>query len=813
MNYELCSVPSYKINYTNTKKINKPINTLKTVLMTDSQLHERLGKNDDLKLSIDVDKLHLHNPTEKLENIFDNLCEFLHINKSEISYTTNFSIDAGSHHIVIPKYYMNSSRQKLMWYDFRNQYKYGKEIDADIFGKDGWFRLPNQTKEQVIGTEHIIQQGNIIDFVLKYTENAVEYEHIINDTTSESFSECESVISSCSSITCDLKNENPDKYLELLFDVIGNNKQQINWDTWFQIAGCLKSNEYDKSIFLKYSQPNDVLNTASSIWDGIKKSSMNIHTLQNIAKKVNFVKYKQWLNKYEKCLYDQIFTTGLIADYFKLLYGDKFIRVDDTVYMYNGVFWNKCDKKNTELVNFIDKMFVADLFEYANEHMAKYTMLLTTTQNVEMVKEKLVKIGKFITSINTMRNASVRKPIIEDITSFITNNDIKFDFNPYLFAFTNAVYDLKLNKFVNADPLFYITKTSGYLYDFSYSKDKIKVLDELIDTIFPDKDVKNYYLGILATGLCGLQIENCFIATGSGGNGKSLINSQMMKTCGQYAYKLPSDVLLSAIKNGPNPEVANIHNVRFLLTQEPTHNKKMNSSTVKELTGDKTLNVRQLYSGECSINLKNTTVIEANTIPLIDEVNPAVLRRMRTIPFTSTYLEKSVYDALEDKTNKFIANSYYKTDEFQNEYKQALFDLLTVHFKLFVENNYCLPAQPKCCSDKCADYLGTCDDIIPWFESYYEKTDTLENSDAIPLKDIYDVFSSSVYFNNLNKNDKRKYNKKYFLNKLEENVFLSSFIRFKNTRYKLKKQNTDYIIGWKEIDTFVFEDTEECLVE
>ena len=138
--------------------------------------------------------------------------------------------------------------------------------------------------------------------------------------------------------------------------------------------------------------------------------------------------------------------------------------------------------------------------------------------------------------------------ITKVLFKFITNNNIKFDSNPYLFAFTNAIFDLKLNKFVENDPLFYITKTSGYSYDFSYSKDKIKVLDELIDTIFPDKDVKEYYLGILATGLCGLQIENCFIATGSGGNGKSLINSLMMKTAGEYAYKLPSDVLLSAIK-------------------------------------------------------------------------------------------------------------------------------------------------------------------------------------------------------------------------------------------------------------------------
>ena len=816
MNYELCQVPSYKINYTNSKKINKPISTLYSVLNTDLQLHERLGKNDNLKLAVDVDKLRIHNLTKTLDHILNDICDYIKCEKNEISYTTNFSIEAGSHHIVIPKYFMNSIQQKQLWYDFRNIYKYGKEIDADIFGKDGWFRLPNQTKEAVSGTEHIVQQGELTDFVLKCVEKSILYIYQskpnyleIDDRTTNSeisLDECESVISNCSTITCDIKNEYSDKYIELLFDVIGNDKQKIVWDIWFQIAGCLKSNNYDKYIFLKYSQPNDIQQTASSVWDGIKKSSMNIHTLQSIAKKINFVNYKKWLNKHENCLYEQIFTTGLIADYFKLLYGDKFVRVDDVVYMYNGVFWNKCDKKNTELVNFIDKTFVADLFEYANEYMSKYTMLLTTSQNVEMVKEKLAKIGKFISSINTMRNASVRKPIIEDITSFITNNLIEFDSNPYLFCFTNRVFDLKLDKFVEPEPTFFITKTAGYEYNHSNKIENSNTLNELVNTIFPDNEVKEYYLSILSTGLCGLQIENCFIATGTGGNGKSLINSLMMRTCGQYAYKLPSDVLLSAIKTGPNPEVANVHNVRFLLTQEPNNKKRICCSTLKEITGDKTINVRELYSSKCSINLRNTTLIEANEIPAVDEVNDAVSRRLRIIPFTSRYVEKSVYDSLDDKTNVFIADSYYKTDEFQNAYKQALFDLLIPRFKSFIDNKHSLPPQPKCCLDKCADFLGTCDDVFGWFELIFEKTNTIENSEAIHLKYIYTIFSTSTFFMNLSKSDKRKYTMKYFISKIDENIFLRKYVRLRDSYHNTVKQKSDYIVGWKKID--IFDNTE-----
>ena len=55
-----------------------------------------------------------------------------------------------------------------------------------------------------------------------------------------------------------------------------------------------------------------------------------------------------------------MFTSGLIADYLKLLYGDKFMCVDERVYTFNGVYWTSIDNKNSILVNFIDKIFKSD---------------------------------------------------------------------------------------------------------------------------------------------------------------------------------------------------------------------------------------------------------------------------------------------------------------------------------------------------------------------------------------------------------------------------------------------------------------------
>ena len=162
---------------------------------------------------------------------------------------------------------------------------------------------------------------------------------------------------------------------------------------------------------------------------------------------------------------------------------------------------------------------------------------------------------------------------------------IVFNAKPNLFAFNNKIYDLACDAIIEPNPYDYISITCGYNYNEYYDSNKIIEYSALLDTIFPNKANKEYYLECLATGLTGYQVENLFIATGQGGNGKGVINTQMMKTAGNYGYKLSSSVLLNEIKEGANPQIANLHQKRFALSTEPSDKKTMCSSTLKELTG------------------------------------------------------------------------------------------------------------------------------------------------------------------------------------------------------------------------------------
>ena len=105
--------------------------------------------------------------------------------------------------------------------------------------------------------------------------------------------------------------------------------------------------------------------------------------------------------------------------------------------------------------------------------------------------------------------------------------------------------------------------------------------------------------------------------------------------------------------------------------------------------------------------------------------------------------------------------------------------------------------MPLECKNKCRDYMAVCDDIYSWFNCAYKKN---ENADAISLSDVYKEFASSEFYSNLNKADKRNYNRKAFTEKIEKNIFLKRCVKLRNTTHKNKQLSTDSIVGWELIN-------------
>jgi len=516
---------------------------------------------------------------------------------------------------------------------------------------------------------------------------------------------------------------------------------------------------------------------------------------------------KEWnITHYEVDMIYNITITGATADYFKNLYGDFICACDGIAYIYNGIRWEKCDDKNSELVRFIDKVFYKDLIEYGNIRMNVLIDMLknATKEESETINNKIKDVSKYLKDVTwNMRSAGLRKLYISDIIAFSTNNNIKFDSDKHLFAFNNKIYDLENQCFIEPDPSQYISKSCGYDYDDNYDEKYKPDLTKVIDSVFPDKDIKDYYLTFLATGLSGIHMEEFMIATGVGGNGKSMINGLMMTTIGEYGYEVPSTCFTKEIKDGANPELARLNGVRFALTSEPDSKKKFSCSAIKSITGNETLPVRLLHSNNVGIDLVCSLVCEANDVPDFDEVNQAVNRRVRASVFETVALDKCEYDKLDEDDKacgKYtIKKPEYKTTEFKQNHRQALFMILCDYFKQFKENGYALTAMPAKCKSKVVSLFAASDGIYSWFEEIYQpvKADEYLTSTPISLNEIYTQFSSSQYFMRLPKTEQRKLNRKNFVEKITTNLFLQKFLKHRDTYWNKERQKTDYLVGWE----------------
>jgi P4 family phage/plasmid primase-like protien len=378
-------------------------------------------------------------------------------------------------------------------------------------------------------------------------------------------------------------------------------------------------------------------------------------------------------------------------------------------------------------------------------------------------------------SIESIRNHKFRVNLINDIICKITNNNVKFNEQRHLFAFNNKIFDIDKNDFVEPKPEQLINISTGYDYVENYDTTNIDNLNELLNNIFVHEQIKKLYLEILATGLEGQTLEKFILANGSGGNGKSLINEIALSMFGAYGYVLPSNVLQNNLKLGSNPEIANLNYKRFSIAREPDSNYTINTATIKEICGGCEINARKNHSNDTETHLQITLILECNKKPKLNEVTDAIYRRIIDIPFLSSFVDKQTYDKLDDKTNIFIKNDYFKSTEFKLKHRQALFEIIR-HHKF---NN----VLPDVILRRNKEYLRASDELNEFIEEYTEKKD----KECIMLKELFTIFKTTDFYKCLNKTEQRNYTYTSFVSNLETNIFCRNYVCTNKNNVKILK--------------------------
>ena len=468
------------------------------------------------------------------------------------------------------------------------------------------------------------------------------------------------------------------------------------------------------------------------------------------------------------------------------------------LFNYNGNIWVQDTNAHHTLNNKVRQEVRTYLYKCIEVVGEKYNKKIHETEEKKqkeyLEKEKAYMLKSINEIIIKVCNAGKVKGISEVFLQKLAGMDfshVEFDSNGYIFTFKNKCFCLKEFKEITTNREDYILTTCGYIHEES-TEEELFELNTLIDSIFPTNEIKEHYIKIMCSALYGVRLEKFFIANGNGGNGKGVINELLSFALGNYYYKGNSESFTKPLKEGNNPQIANMNNKRLIVIQEvESEGKKLNGTVIKELTGGDKINSRANYSNNCQINILATFILECNKKPKIDgRIDESYVRRLEDIPFESTFttIPRILNSGLP---NVFPANTYYKSDEFKNKFKCVLFNYLLNYMKNYKHETGKLVtegfAAPQIISNRTAEYLESSDEVKEWFNTYYEPDvnehttikDKIINGNFVECKSIYEAYKTSSYFNLLTKKQKREQNQKWFYAYMKENINFKVFYKEK----------------------------------
>ena len=481
-----------------------------------------------------------------------------------------------------------------------------------------------------------------------------------------------------------------------------------------------------------------------------------------------------------------------IAKQFNKMYGSNYIYTDNKLYHYNGTYWKLDNNKTTLTINIQN-----DFIQSVLAHLHHYNNIenIHPNSNINEHKLTLASIKKCIDTIKNIEDPLYCDKIIKSIITIITNDDVRFDTNWNYFAFNDKIYDLITHSFITPYKEQYISLTTGYNYN-DYCDDDNTELTTFLNEILPIQNERDTYMMILSTCLEGRQYEKFIVANGNGGNGKTSLHELIAETLGNYFYNAKNDLLQEKPPTAASPGFANMNKKRLVLITEPNPKKKLLSNIIKQVTGDKIINARQLYSNNTYVNLHCTFIIECNAKCNIDEIDEAIQRRLIDIPFRSSYKDASLYDAHKHLPHVYKANIYYKSNNFLRKNKIHLFNMLVDYHKKYADNNFDIKL-PASIYERTSQYLEDSDELFNWFSENYEFVD--DNTVYISIASIYENFKNQDVYHNLTKNEKRTYTLKRFKSLCMTNLFIKKYFveRYQKNNDNININTTNIITNYR----------------
>jgi P4 family phage/plasmid primase-like protien len=270
---------------------------------------------------------------------------------------------------------------------------------------------------------------------------------------------------------------------------------------------------------------------------------------------------------------------------------------------------------------------------------------------------------------------------------------LKLNSNQFLIGFNNGVIDLHHLKngkddgskeyeviFRKAEPTDFITFMAGryttkncdpidYVEYNINDPEQAAIhaeIDDFMTKLFPRPELREYMWRKLASCLEGANKEQTYETwIGVGGNGKSKLVDLMSMVLGDYASSLQSTAMTRKRPDAgaANPDIMAIRNKRFIYMAEPDDREPLNTSRMKQFTGEDDVEARGLFEDQTKFKITGKIFMLCNAFPAINTMDRGTWRRVRAVPFESKFVDPEVEDVNEKENiyrrdNKLDANLF-----------------------------------------------------------------------------------------------------------------------------------------------------------
>jgi P4 family phage/plasmid primase-like protien len=270
----------------------------------------------------------------------------------------------------------------------------------------------------------------------------------------------------------------------------------------------------------------------------------------------------------------------------------------------------------------------------------------------------------------------------------------KLNANPFLFGCRNGILELRAKAADGSDqvvfrqgrPEDYVSFLAGQNYPetepinyvpYDAADPRQAEIADFFAKLFPNPELKRYTLRLLASTLEGANKEQCYYTfTGVGGNGKSKLIELMRLTLGDYQTSMQSTVLTRKRpeSGAANPDIMATKCRRFIYMQEPDDKEPINTSRMKQFSGEDMVEARALYGDQEKFRIMGKMFMMCNRLPPVNSMDQGTWRRIKVIPFESKFVQDDHPELRIKKPNVFPRDP--KLDEKLMKWREPFLSLL-----------------------------------------------------------------------------------------------------------------------------------------